>query len=128
MMPHRQVFYRRCLLGRCIKQSRPQIENHLETFINERIGALLERERLTVGKTIETVASSTGVTQSELESWEKGVSSPPVYAYSEIINFYGAGAYARAANLDLEMQIEKSRRLESQRDKQCNTVNVGAEK
>ena len=75
--------------------------------INERFGRLLLEERLLAGRSVRTIAKRVRVRREQLKKWEAGKASPPARKFVAIMRIYGHEAMFRAAELDLQIQIEK---------------------
>ena len=104
MMPVRQAIFRQvCMVAL-------QIQSDLvgQTLqINARFGRLLLEERLLTGRSVRTIAKRVKVKREQLKKWESGRASPPTRKFIAIMTIYGREAMFRAAELDLQIQIEK---------------------
>lgn len=75
--------------------------------VNKRFGRLLLEERLLAGRSVRSVARHAKVKRVALKKWESGQASPPARKFVAIMRLYGKEAMLRAADLDLQIQIEK---------------------
>lgn len=109
MMPVGQVFYGQAYLRQgcvgALKLNPLGIAEALQ--INERFGGLLFEERKAAGYSLDRVAQAFGLTVPDLYDWELGLASPPAKVFYAIVKFYGPAAFHRAAELDMEIQLEK---------------------
>lgn len=75
--------------------------------VNARFGRLLLAERCLARRSVRFVARRVKVKREVLKKWEAGKASPPARKFIAIMRIYGQEALFRAAELDLQIQIEK---------------------
>ena len=86
------------------------VDENVRSGINRRVGHLLSRERTNVGLDVWAVANRLQIAPFQLRRWERGLASPPANVFYRLVEFYGREAMHRAAELDLQLQIEKYHR------------------
>ncbi|MGE0634513.1 MAG: helix-turn-helix domain-containing protein [Pseudobdellovibrionaceae bacterium] len=95
-----------------------KIEKGLRTGINTRVGDLLFQERKHVGRSIRTACRRLKIKRRNLRRWELGLASPPADVFYGLVKSYGKDSFIRAAELDLEFQLEKYQRHLQQNEDQ----------
>ncbi len=89
--------------------------------VNARFGRLMLDERLLAGRSVRTVAKRMKVKREQLRKWEAGRASPPARKFIAIMRVYGREAVYRAAELDLQIQIEKYALVKEMIEKDLNS-------
>jgi hypothetical protein len=102
---YRQAYFRQVLYMSALKLNPSEIAEALQ--INKRFGSFLCKERQEAKLSLDQVAQEFSLSLRDLYDWELGIASPPAKVFFAIVNYYGPGAYGRAAELDQKIQMEK---------------------
>lgn len=107
MMLARQVFFRQAYFKQVYMGALKPSDIAEALQINHRFGLLMREERKAAGYALDKVAQDFGLTLRDLYDWELGLTSPPAKLFYALMKHYGPAAFHRAAELDMEIQMEK---------------------
>ena len=83
--------------------------------IQRQIAKLIREERWKSGLMPDSLDENLGFSRGSVLSWERGKVSPPANLYYKLMSHLGSESFRKAAELDLELQLERTQLMGSAR-------------